>query len=760
MPESFSGSRCSIQGMHPSWSTIVADADMDPRGSPAHGPFSGRRRGWFLGCGIQRWLANRFRAQSAPVSGRFSLLALLCLLIGLPSRAAVVTNLNQGEFETALAVGGVVTFASAGTLNLTNEVLIQQDTTLDATGLSSLTFNAVETHRLFHVASGVSLTLSGVTLQNGRASFGGAIWNEGGRVIANGVVFSGNQASGTDATNALNAGDAGTSGTEAQGGAIYSDGALILTNVAFNNNAAKGGKGGNGAKGASGPWGQTGGNGGDGAAAWGGAIYATGPVVGQQVSFSGNKATAGTPGTGGPVGSGSLGLQGINGQGGRAASAFGGAVYTLGTVALTNATLSGNSAVGSVGGDGATGAPGHPGGHAIGGALHLGGAFTFLNTTFANNTAIGGAGGHGGNSPNGIVRASAGGNGGDAIGGSVFTDGGGTVFYSTWATNAAIAGTNGPAGGGGTPPTNPGQPGTPKGGSLAVSNMLGTAVCNSTLFGNGNPANVWGALSDGGYNLSSDNSVVWTHATSRQNLAPLLQPLQQNNGVLQTVGLGPGSPAIDAGDPTTAPPQDARGVARGVFNPPDIGAFELAPVFPVHGRLAEIHALGTTIVTNLVVGFDVWAGNVRTTTDTNGVFAFTNLLADTYTVYPTNLGAGFIPVSRLVTVGTADPFNPTGGATDIDFLANAPFLSITAFPRAVLTNAIGTNTMVSTNAGFYVLTNFALPSRSYLLLATTNLGTTNWLIIATNRPGVGAIGTITLTNYPGGDRSFFRVLSP
>jgi hypothetical protein len=746
--------------MHPSWSAIVADADMDPRGSRAYFPFSSWRRGWFPSDQLQRWLGRWFRAQSAPVSGRLSLLALLCLLIGLPSPAAVVMNLTQDGFENALADGGVVTFASAGTLNLTNEVLIQQDTTLDATGLSSLAFNAVATNRLFHVASGVSFTLVGVTLQNGRAAFGGAIWNEGGQVTANGVVFSGNQASGTDGTNGVNAGDAGTSGTEARGGAIYSDGALILTNVAFNNNAANGGQGGNGARGASGPWGLTGGNGGDGAAAWGGAIYSTGSLVGQLVSFTGNKATAGKPGTGGPVGNGSLGLQGINGQGGRAADAFGGAIYTLGSITLTNATLSGNAAAGSVGGDGATGAPGYPGGHAIGGALHLGAAFTFLNTTFANNTAIGGAGGHGGDSPNGIVRASAGGNGGDAIGGSLFTDGGGTLFYSTWATNAAIAGTNGPSGGGGSPPTSPGRPGSAKGGSFAISNMLGTVFCNSTLFGNGNPANVWGGLSDGGYNLSSDNSVVWTQGTSRQNLAPLLQPLQQNNGVLQTVGLGLGSPAIDAGDPTTAPSEDARGVARGAFNRPDIGAFELAPVFPIYGRLAEIHVKGSTNVTNLVVGFDVWADNIRTTTDTNGVFAFTNLLADTYTVYPTNLGAGFSPVSQLVIVGIANATNSTGGATNIDFLANAPFLTLSAFPPSVVTNAIGTNAVVSINAGFYVLTNFALPSRSYLFLANTNLGTTNWFPFATNLTGSGAVGTTVLTNYPGGDRLFFRVISP
>src|SRR5262249_32509248 len=66
---------------------------------------------------------------------------------------------------------------------------------------------------------------------------------------------------------------------------------------------------------------------------------------------------------------------------------------------------------------------------------------------------------------------------------------------------------------------------------------------------------------------------------------PLLGPLQDNGGPTATMALLPGSPAIDAGDPTLAVDQhgqplttDQRGVARDAA--PDIGAFEFLPLPP------------------------------------------------------------------------------------------------------------------------------------------------------------------------------------
>lgn len=56
---------------------------------------------------------------------------------------------------------------------------------------------------------------------------------------------------------------------------------------------------------------------------------------------------------------------------------------------------------------------------------------------------------------------------------------------------------------------------------------------------------------------------------------PLLGPLQDNSGFTLTQAPGPGSPAIDAGDPTNCSGVDQRGVARPQGPRCDIGAVEL-----------------------------------------------------------------------------------------------------------------------------------------------------------------------------------------
>jgi hypothetical protein len=48
-----------------------------------------------------------------------------------------------------------------------------------------------------------------------------------------------------------------------------------------------------------------------------------------------------------------------------------------------------------------------------------------------------------------------------------------------------------------------------------------------------------------------------------------------------THALLPGSPAIDAADPTTFPGTDQRGVTRPQGAAPDIGAYEFVAVVPV-----------------------------------------------------------------------------------------------------------------------------------------------------------------------------------
>src|SRR5207244_2850100 len=97
--------------------------------------------------------------------------------------------------------------------------------------------------------------------------------------------------------------------------------------------------------------------------------------------------------------------------------------------------------------------------------------------------------------------------------------------------------------------------------------------------------NVSGTVISHGYNLSSDNGGGFLTATGDQiNTDPLLGPLANNGGPTFTHALLPGSPAIDAGDPTFTPPPlfDQRGpcFARVVNGRIDIGAFELQSSAP------------------------------------------------------------------------------------------------------------------------------------------------------------------------------------
>ena len=88
-----------------------------------------------------------------------------------------------------------------------------------------------------------------------------------------------------------------------------------------------------------------------------------------------------------------------------------------------------------------------------------------------------------------------------------------------------------------------------------------------------------------GYNISSDDGGGFLNGTGDQiNTDPVLGPLQNNGGPTFTHALLPGSPAIDAGDPSFTPPPyyDQRGFRfRRIFNGRiDVGALEVQPEPP------------------------------------------------------------------------------------------------------------------------------------------------------------------------------------
>jgi hypothetical protein len=126
----------------------------------------------------------------------------------------------------------------------------------------------------------------------------------------------------------------------------------------------------------------------------------------------------------------------------------------------------------------------------------------------------------------------------------------------------------------------------------------GTAtIKNVILAGNTAPTSpdVSGVLNSQGHNLIGDGTggsgYVDTDlvGTSESPIDPRLGPLQNNGGPTLTMALLPGSPAIDAGDNTDAPPWDQRGPGFPRITPDDpiidIGAFEVQA-----GSIAQVQS--------------------------------------------------------------------------------------------------------------------------------------------------------------------------
>jgi len=117
----------------------------------------------------------------------------LSLAVWLPTQTAhasgVVTNCNEAALRAALAGGGRVAMACDGTIVLTNTIIITADTVLDASG-HSVSLSGNNAVRIIQIASGISLTLSNLTLKLGRSTDGGAaIANWGGILRASDCVF-------------------------------------------------------------------------------------------------------------------------------------------------------------------------------------------------------------------------------------------------------------------------------------------------------------------------------------------------------------------------------------------------------------------------------------------------------------------------------------------------------------------------------------------------------------------------------------------
>jgi hypothetical protein len=237
--------------------------------------------------------------------------------------------------------------------------------------------------RLFDVASGSSLTLENLTLQNGLAfgsgisAQGGAIYNQS-TLVLSGVTVQGNTAQGSNggATNNKHS----SAGNDAAGGAIWSSGTLTLENgTLIQRNQAVGGAG---ASNSSDLLLSVGGN------AFGGGIFVAGGMATLTgVSVDNNVAQGGEGGSRfNPQGT-------VYSDGG---IAFGGGLsVAAGTVSLSSSTLDNNSATAGFGQTNLR----FP--EALGGGLYVaGGIVTLCSDTVQSNAAISDpflrADGHGG----------------------------------------------------------------------------------------------------------------------------------------------------------------------------------------------------------------------------------------------------------------------------------------------------------------------------------------------------------------------------
>ena len=253
----------------------------------------------------------------------------ILLLIALLAAAAVgssrldtatitVMNTNDngtGSLRQALADavdGDTINFNSSlngQTITLTSgELLVDKRVTISGPGANTLAVDANHASRVFYIDSGKTVTISGLTIENGSVilpdDVGAGIYNHGATVTVSNCTVSNSTLSGNSATNS-------------SGGGIYRNGYSGSATVTINNSTLSGNSASSG-----------GGIISDGAGQNGSATLTI-----NNSTLSGNSATAylGTDGSGG----------GIASTGQQQGSAM---------VTINNSTLSGNSAIGSGGG--------------------------------------------------------------------------------------------------------------------------------------------------------------------------------------------------------------------------------------------------------------------------------------------------------------------------------------------------------------------------------------------------------------------------
>jgi hypothetical protein len=645
-------------------------------------------------------------------------------------------NITNSYFSSNSATGGAI--GSGGTFG--------GDSYGGAIGLNGGTLNVV----ISTFFGNSSVGGYGQTSASGNA-FGGAIHNSGGMVVLDGNAFMSNSCS-SGAVVAINASQGGVGGSSFGGAVSTTNGTVTVNSGSFYNNDAAsptvgpypggtiagpafGGAiyqasgtltligatfGTNGALGGSAAYrNNTVANG------FGGAIFNAGILDSTNCSFYANSVLGGSisygsNGYGGAVynqgnanlvGMTILGNQAVGGFGGtgyfntplQSGNGYGGGIFNSNFLVLLNSTLTQNAANGQSGISGNLPGNPSPAGNGYGGGIFNIGTCFATNDTLADNTSMGGS-------------PEFGYPGGSGNGGGFFNQGGAaTLDYLTICSNIAIGGSGSIQGigvGGGINATN--------GSLLLLDSIVADNPSGGDFYGS------FGAITDGGDNISSDISFQFSAPGSKNNTDPKIGALGNYGGQAPTFPLLAGSPAIDAAGAGGCPATDQRGFPRPYGSGCDIGAFEYAPSFSIQGDVQSFAPAGT-----ITVSAGIWS----TVTDSEGNYILTNVAAGTYTVIPSNSisGYSFNPTNQIVTVGP--------NATNINFvLSQRNALWIGGYSnRVVQLTFSGTN------------------GQTEIVQVSTNL--INWVSISTNVLGANGILAFPITNNAG-PGEFVRTVTP
>ncbi len=364
-------------------------------------------------CLPRTWVARRFLL--ALLAGCLASMMLGAVAMAATPTPVVVSDCTDSSgLSAALANNGTdvaVTFSCSGTIPIAAPLVVGAGDTVSIAGAGqSVVLEGAGASQILLVEGG-TLTLSGLTLQDARASGAPGI---GGPLhmpypepaAASGANSTDPSEPGGDGENGAN-GASGSAGAAGQGGALFIAPAsnVAIEDVTFAHDLAAGGAGGIGWYG---EWGGKGGYGANGTAAH------------PEGSAGGNSGSGGDGGAGGAGGAGQ-----------------GGAIYNAGTLTITGSTFSEDQAAGGLGGAGGYGGdPGIQPENPNFPAPHGGDGFSFESEVAPKLNLEGGNGGFGGSTGN-QGNGGNGGAGGPGEGGAIYNAGTLSISGSTFSADTA-----------------------------------------------------------------------------------------------------------------------------------------------------------------------------------------------------------------------------------------------------------------------------------------------------------------------------------